>query len=155
MKLALAILSLLQVTAHCSPLEVTFNGITNTDGKCICNGTQDGGESGKAYICRDKRLGPKRVPRMIPLRNLVSSYDLFGGLSPGEFLAKWTDDNGRYVYPPQNGFQLDTSGNPINATMLLQPGTLVDRFGSEYGTYIYKHHSDVRLHATVTDLHEM
>lgn len=63
----------------------------------------------------------------------MSSYDRFGGLKPGEFLAQWTDANGNYVYPPQNGFQLDAKGNAINGTMVLEPGTLVDRFGSEYG----------------------
>ncbi|KAH6984564.1 hypothetical protein BGZ61DRAFT_455988 [Ilyonectria robusta] len=103
---------------------------------CDCTGTKNGGKEAKSYICRDSRLGPAKLPRKLPLGTLVSSYDRFGGLKPGEFLAQWTDANGNYVYPPQNGFQLDAKGNAINGTMVLEPGTLVDRFGSEYGSYI-------------------
>lgn len=37
-----------------------------------------------------------------------------------------------YTKSPQ-GFQLDAHGNAINGSMILPIGTLVDRFGSEYG----------------------
>lgn len=37
------------------------------------------------------------------------------------------------MYPPFNGFQLSSSGQPIKADMNLEPGVLLDRFGSEYG----------------------
>ena len=33
------------------------------------------------------------------------------------------------------GFQLDAEGNAINGSMVLPVGTLVDRFGSEYGQF--------------------
>lgn len=33
------------------------------------------------------------------------------------------------------GFQLDAEGNAINGSMILPVGTLVDRFGSEYGQF--------------------
>lgn len=42
--------------------------------------------------------------------------------SPGDFLSKWTDALGNFVYPPFNGFQLDTSGKPINGSMMLEVG---------------------------------
>ena len=87
------------------------------------------------YICRDSRLGPKVLPKRLPLGTFVSDYDRFGGLTPGDFLKKWTASDGSYNYPPQNGFQLDTNGNVISGTMVLQTGTLVDRFGSEYGKW--------------------
>ncbi|CAD6593207.1 MAG: hypothetical protein ASARMPRED_007159 [Alectoria sarmentosa] len=66
----------------------------------------------------------------------VSDYDRFGGQTPGDFLKQWTDEDGYYVYPPQNGFQLNVAGQPILGNMTLQNGTKVDRFGSEYGTYV-------------------
>lgn len=108
-------------------------GLRAVDGRCDCTGTRPGGPENAPYICFDDRLGPKVLPQMLPLASVVSTYDRFGGLSPGEFLAKWTDAAGNYTYPPQNGFQLDVNGNAINGTMDLQPGTLVDRFGSEKG----------------------
>lgn len=57
--------------------------------------------------------------------------------SPAEFLEKWTDDSGDYVYPPFNGFQLDVNGVPIMGNMTLEVGTYVDRFGSEFGELHY------------------
>ena len=101
---------------------------------CDCNGTRsDGTQPGT--ICGDWRLGPVVLPVMLPLGTIMSSYDRFGGLSPGKFLEKWTDEKGNYKYPPQNGFQLDAKKQAINGTLLLEPGTLVDRFGSEYGKF--------------------
>ena len=64
----------------------------------------------------------------------MSDYDRFGGRTPGDFLAKWTDTKtGYFNYPPQDGFQLDVDGKPIKGKMMLAVGTEVDRFGSEYG----------------------
>ncbi|MCJ1452568.1 hypothetical protein MMC28_002911 [Mycoblastus sanguinarius] len=102
---------------------------------CDCNGANDTGITGRTYICRDPRLGPKRLPRKFPLLSFVSDYDRFGGETPGIFLDKWTKD-GYYVYPPQNGFQLNEAGQPILGNMTLLAGTKVDRFGSEYGAYV-------------------
>ncbi|KAH7159627.1 hypothetical protein B0J13DRAFT_539287 [Dactylonectria estremocensis] len=104
---------------------------------CDCSGTKNGGSSAKQYICRDSRLGPRVLPKKLPLGTFVSNYDRFGDAeTPGEFLAKWTDATGAWVYPPQNGFQLNACGDAINGTMVLEVGTLVDRFGSEYGQYV-------------------
>ncbi|KAF5657725.1 filamentous hemagglutinin adhesin [Fusarium heterosporum] len=103
---------------------------------CDCSGTRDGGRSSKAYICRDARLGPTKLPKKLPLSTFVESYNRFGGLTPIQFLQTWTDEKGNYKYPPQNGFQIDEHGNAINGSMVLQVGTLVDRFGSEYGSFI-------------------
>lgn len=87
-------------------------------------------------MCRDPRLGPRRLPRRFPLLSFVSDYDRFGGQTPGEFLKKWTDpSSGSYRYPPSDGFHLDTAGNPIKGNLTLAVGTQIDRFGSEYGMY--------------------
>ena len=104
---------------------------------CNCTGTNNTGPPGKPFICRDPRLGPRLLPKRFPLLSFVSNYDRFGGLPPAAFLTRWTDpETGLYRYPPANGFQLSTSGDPILANMTLLPGTKVDRFGSEYGKFI-------------------
>ena len=100
---------------------------------CSCAGTNDTGAAGSTYICRDPRLGPVQLPTVFPLLSFVSDYDRFGGLQPRAFLDKWTDQDGNYRYPPRNGFQLNLAGDPILGNMTLLPGTMVDRFGSEYG----------------------
>ncbi|KAF9345310.1 hypothetical protein BGX26_003295 [Mortierella sp. AD094] len=91
--------------------------------------------STKTYLCGDPRLGPKDLPKIGILDDITHPYDRLGGLSPAQFLAKWTV-SGSYTYPPQNGFQLNTSGGPIQGNITLLPGTLLDRFGSEYGSYM-------------------
>ncbi|RMJ17468.1 hypothetical protein CDV36_002853 [Fusarium kuroshium] len=89
------------------------------------------------YICGDKRLGPRVLPRKLPLGAFVDSYDRFGGLTPNEFLKKWynTTKNG-WNYPNHEGFQLDEGGRPMNASMTLTVGMLVDRFGDAGGRYL-------------------
>jgi hypothetical protein len=106
-----------------------------TDKLCDCTGTNDTGKAGKNYICRDPRLGPKVLPRKFPLLSIVSDYDRFGGLSPGDFLKKWTNAQGYYVYPPMYGFLLNDAGEPILGNTTLPVGTKLDRFGSEYGMF--------------------
>jgi hypothetical protein len=126
------------VVAALAPLYYAFLAVDERSSlssrrACDCTGTLNGGESAETYICSDSRLGPKVLPRRLPLGTFVSDYDRFGGLTPGDFLKKWTAADGSYVYPPQNGFQLNVDGAAINGTMVLQTGALVDRFGSEYG----------------------
>lgn len=106
--------------------------------KCDCTNTNDTGAPGRNYVCHDPRLGPKRLPRRLPLLSFVSDYDRFGGQTPGAFLERWTE-NGHYVYPPHNGFQLNDAGQAILGNMTLVAGTKVDRFGSEYGNYKTPH----------------
>ncbi|KAF9106044.1 hypothetical protein BGX27_009343 [Mortierella sp. AM989] len=94
--------------------------------------------STKDFLCGDPRLGPRELPRRLPLFDIVDPYDRLGGLCAFEFLKKWTTNptNGSYHYPPKFGFQLNTSGEPIQGNMTLFPGALLDRFGSEYGSYM-------------------
>ena len=116
-------------------LAIEQSPLLTTTPICDCTNTNDTGKAtGAPYICRDPRLGPKKLPRRFPLLSFVSDYDRFGGLTPGAFLARWTDPKGGwFVYPPQNGFQLDEQGKPILGNMTLEVGAKVDRFGSEYG----------------------
>lgn len=60
-----------------------------------------------------------------------------GDLTPREFLDKWRDPKtGFWIYPPHDGFQLDTDGKPIKGNMTLKKGFKVDRFGYERGRYV-------------------
>ncbi|KAF9117964.1 hypothetical protein BGW39_001611 [Mortierella sp. 14UC] len=87
------------------------------------------------YFCRDARLGPKKLPMLFPLDDITQPYDRLGGLCAADFLAKWTL-NGVYTYPDNGGFVVSTSNMPIKGNATLPAGTLVDRFGSEYGSYL-------------------
>ncbi|KAF9903872.1 hypothetical protein EC991_003249 [Linnemannia zychae] len=87
------------------------------------------------YFCRDARLGPKRLPKLFPLNDITQPYDRFGGLCAAEFLAKWTV-NGSYTYPDNDGFMISTANTPIKGNATLPIGTLIDRFGSEYGSFL-------------------
>ncbi|CAK7212123.1 hypothetical protein SCUCBS95973_001335 [Sporothrix curviconia] len=101
-----------------------------------CAGTASNGTLNSTYVCGDPRLGPVVLPSHPPADGIVEIYDRFGGLCPGQFLATYYDPSaGTWKYPPYDGFQLDTAGQPIAAAMTLPVGLLVDRFGSEYGSY--------------------
>ncbi|KAF2755418.1 hypothetical protein EJ05DRAFT_100734 [Pseudovirgaria hyperparasitica] len=102
------------------------------------NSTKD--ETASAYICGDPRLGPSVLPAGLPLEGIAgidSTYHRFGGLCPGDFLAKWTNaSTGQFVYPPHDGYALTAEGVPAMFNYTLEPGTYLDRFGSEYGAYM-------------------
>ncbi|KAI0342218.1 hypothetical protein BDW22DRAFT_171619 [Trametopsis cervina] len=88
------------------------------------------------YLCGNYRLGPVTLPTMIPVSNLVITYDRFGGLCPAEFLENWTK-NGSYQYPDQTrGYVADVHCKPIRGEVRLQNGTLLDRFGGETGNFL-------------------
>lgn len=134
----LSVLSLI-ATSIASPVPATpdIPSDQNTP-KCpnYCAGTAYNASLAHTYVCGDSRLGPRRLPKGITLGDLVNTYDRFGGLCPGQFLAKWYDSSaGSWIYPPQAGFQLNSGGVPIEGTMTLPAGFMLDRFGSEYGTY--------------------
>lgn len=104
---------------------------------CDCKGTNDTGSTGAMSICRDPRLGPVQLPTVFPLLSFITDYNRFGGKQPGEWIERWTyKENGSLTYPPEDGFQLDVKGKPIQGNLTIQLGTKLDRFGSEYGRYI-------------------
>ena len=106
-----------------------------------CAGTAANWTLSTTYICGDSRLGPVVLPQFfLPLDPILDIYDRFGGLCPGQFLEKWYNrtagERGGWIYPPQNGFSVDDDGEIIAANMTLQTGTFLDRFGSEYGSFL-------------------
>lgn len=109
---------------------------------CDCSGTRYNTEEASktdAYICRDARLGPVKLPLTFPLLSIASNYNRFNGMLPGEFLEKYWDSKAKrpgWIYPDHGGFQLDINNTAISRTMLLPKGMLVDRFGRESGHYM-------------------
>jgi len=107
-----------------------------------CDGTWYTASLNTTYVCGDWRLGPVQLPTKLPLDGVLEIYHRLSGLCPAAFLAKFwnsTDPDTTkqgWIYPPQGGFSVDTAGEPIQGDYTLQPGTLIDRFGSEWGKYV-------------------
>lgn len=112
-------------------------------GKCnspkqagYCAGTAYNETLLKDYVCGDSRLGPVKLPQRLPLDPVLDIYDRFGGLCPGEFLSTWFNTTSKWWnYPSHDGFSLDSAGKPIQGNITLAVGTLIDRFGSEFGSF--------------------
>ncbi|KAJ0413652.1 hypothetical protein BJY00DRAFT_319592 [Aspergillus carlsbadensis] len=107
--------------------------------RCLPNPCEGITFSNATYVCGDSRLGPVRYPRRFPLRNGLRTYARFGSLCPAEFLEKWATSaapEGTYIYPPENGFVVDDDEVPIIGNVTLPVGQKLDRFGSEYGTFL-------------------
>ncbi|KAJ5302431.1 hypothetical protein N7476_009230 [Penicillium atrosanguineum] len=91
------------------------------------------------YVCGDYRLGPVKTPRKFPLNNELRTYERFGELCPVEFLKKWagsSDSSDSYEYPPSNGFVINSAGAAILGNITLPVDQKLDRFGSEYGSFL-------------------
>jgi hypothetical protein len=68
-------------------------------------------------------------------------YRRTGGESSAAFLAQYYDPTanggrGGWIYPPDNGYRLDPAGNPIEWQQTLVPGQDIDRYGSEFGSFL-------------------
>lgn len=88
----------------------------------------------------DARLGPRHLPgpHEPPVGPLLLGYERTGGLAPDVFLEKYWEgpaDSGGWKYPPNDGFA-DVNGAVDKQPRLLLPGRHLDRFGSEYGSYL-------------------
>ena len=126
------------VVAAASPLASSdiVSDANTPDCPDYCAGTAYDPTMTDTYICGDSRLGPTHLPTSGELGDLVDPYNRFGNLCPGQFVAKWCDSTtGRYNYPPQDGFQINTDGSPIEGTITLPVGFLIDRFGLDSGRY--------------------
>ncbi|MEU3147670.1 MULTISPECIES: TNT domain-containing protein [unclassified Streptomyces] len=90
----------------------------------------------------DARLGPKTLPRPweAPVGPLLKDYRRTGDLSPDAFLATyWKEEDPEgpagWKYPPNDGFA-EVNGQVDKHVEVLEPGEDLDRFGSEYGSYL-------------------
>ncbi|OEV03973.1 TNT domain-containing protein [Streptomyces oceani] len=96
----------------------------------VCTGAFEG----------DERLGPEHLPPKSrrPVGPLLVDYQRTGELSSAEFLRKYWEgpaDTGSWKYPPHDGFA-EVNGIVDKAPERLDEGELLDRFGSEYGSYL-------------------
>ncbi|MCY9785687.1 TNT domain-containing protein [Nocardiopsis sp. EMB25] len=99
----------------------------------------------ETYVCGDRRLGPAELPEEGPVAVLVKGYEPLGGLSPVEFLDRWWVEDqvdpetgetwSGWDYPEHNGFVV-VDGEPVNELRTLEPGAMLDRFGSPWGTFM-------------------
>ena len=90
-----------------------------------------------AAFANNKLLGPKRLPNAGPVARLLRGWKRLAGFSPRGYLQRFYDRVAKsWRYPPQGGYQLTPLGVPVVGPVALIEGQLVDRFGSEGGTYL-------------------
>lgn len=82
-------------------------------------------------------LGPKKVPNAGPVARLLRGWQRLAGYSPKGYLKLFYDAVAKsWRYPPQGGYALTPLGTPVVSAATLVEGQIVDRFGSEGGTYL-------------------
>ncbi|WP_018657476.1 TNT domain-containing protein [Actinomadura flavalba] len=90
----------------------------------------------------DARLGPKRLPnrKERPVGPLLEGWKRTGNLAPAAFFARyWRAETPQspagWKYPPNDGFATVRDRLDKNR-VTLRPGLTLDRFGSEYGSFL-------------------
>ena len=94
-----------------------------------------------AYYDADSRLGPRLLPRSGPVGRELLGYRRAGRLTDARLLARYyspTANSGApgWIYPPDDGYLVAPDGKPVETVQTLTPGTDIDRFGSEYGSFL-------------------
>nr|WP_200070836.1 TNT domain-containing protein [Saccharopolyspora sp. HNM0986] len=87
----------------------------------------------------DERLGPENLPaaRQRPVGPLLAGYSRTGELSTEDFLDRYWDPGAdSWRYPPQDGFAVGPDGAARKHPQVLRAGTDLDRFGSEFGSFL-------------------
>ncbi|MEV3870773.1 TNT domain-containing protein [Streptomyces sp. NPDC049906] len=95
-----------------------------------CSGAHEG----------DPRLGSAHLPakRDRPVGPLLKGWQRTGHLGSRDFLEKYWEgpaDTGGWKYPPHDGFA-EVNGQLDKEPAKLRKGSRLDRFGSEYGSYL-------------------
>ncbi|MEY9856076.1 hypothetical protein ABH935_001680 [Catenulispora sp. GAS73] len=89
----------------------------------------------------DPRLGPNTLPEWGPVGFELFGYRRTGGLAASQFLATYYNPaanggSGGWIYPPDNGYVIAPDGQPVEFQLTVPAGTDMDRFGSEYGSFL-------------------
>src|SRR3982751_4807135 len=85
----------------------------------------------------DARLGPKRLPNAGPLRTVLRGYSRRDGMTAKGYLATYYDETAKsWRYPPQGGYLLTPENVPVKMQITIFAGQRIDRFGSEFGSYL-------------------
>ncbi|HWH10425.1 MAG TPA: TNT domain-containing protein [Solirubrobacteraceae bacterium] len=93
-----------------------------------------------AYYDGDSRLGPAQFQTVGMVAPMLFGYNRTAGLTDAQFIATYWDatangGSGGWRYPPDNGYLL-IGGRPIEFVGTLSTGELIDRFGSEFGSFL-------------------
>ncbi|MDH6112179.1 hypothetical protein P3T36_006795 [Kitasatospora sp. MAP12-15] len=90
-----------------------------------------------AFYQGDARLGPEQLPSTGQVGRELFGYQRTGFESEQKFLATYYDSTAKsWIYPPSNGYLIGFDGQPIELNQTLTPGQDIDRFGSEYGSFL-------------------
>ena len=91
----------------------------------------------RAPFAGNRLLGPKRLPNAGPVARLLRGWKRLAGFSPRGYLRLFYDRAAKsWRYPPAGGYQRTPLGVPVVGPVSLIEGQLIDRFGSEGGTYL-------------------
>lgn len=98
-------------------------------------------ECSASFFGGDRRLGPAALPQFGAVGIELSGYRRTGGLTVPAFLARFYDPAvnagaGGWIYPPADGYVVGATGQPIEWRQQLTPGVQIDRYGSEFGTFL-------------------
>ncbi|MEU4118657.1 TNT domain-containing protein [Kitasatospora sp. NPDC028055] len=94
-----------------------------------------------AFFDGDPRLGPEDLPTTGPVGRQLLGYQRTGGAAEQDFLAKYYDPTanggkGGWIYPPSDGYVTLPDGSPVEFDLTLYPNQNIDRYGSEYGSFL-------------------
>ncbi|GAA1182034.1 hypothetical protein F4556_005376 [Kitasatospora gansuensis] len=85
----------------------------------------------------DRRLGPEQLPSTGPVGRQLWGYQRTGGLTEQQFLDRYYDaTTNSWRYPPADGYVTTPDGTPLEIQQTLGTGQRIDRYGSEYGSYL-------------------
>ncbi|KHN98351.1 uncharacterized protein MAM_03475 [Metarhizium album ARSEF 1941] len=131
---------MLLASASPSPPSRVVTTVAARCAKNLCGGVNSKVVSSSQYICGDNRLGPvdlqnNKIRQNAVVGPILRNYNPFPGTCPDEFLRAYGQGAG-YKYPAQDGFDVDSHGKPVKKKMILAPRTILDRFGSDRGTFV-------------------
>lgn len=98
-------------------------------------------ECSAAFFDGDPRLGPAGLPVLGIVGVELIGYRRTGNLSPAAFLAQYYNPTanggaGGWIYPPDNGYVIGPNGQPVEWQETLRVGQRIDRYGSEFGSFL-------------------
>jgi Tuberculosis necrotizing toxin len=88
------------------------------------------------FYTGDFRLGPAQLPLLGLVGLELLGYHRSGDLTGAQLLARYYNASaGSWIYPPDNGYVI-VGGQPVEYQATLLPGQDIDRYGSEYGSFL-------------------
>lgn len=99
--------------------------------------TTASGVCSNAYLDGKYQLGPRSLAKSGEVGQELAGYSRFGGMTEKAFMAKyWDAKAGSWNWPPAPGFVTAPDGKQLEYQITLEPGTLLDRYGSVYGKFL-------------------